>query len=154
MFNKEEIALAKPTVEAIKKISRNYYNSVSKLPGGGLSETEWEWEPEVGEFYITPENEIWCIGDDLDREDTIIAKDLNKKYIPLLHWERIEEILEGMGYSMIVSHPLDCPDGKRLGYLCIIWHKDWSSDKEIEYVGDRRQEAVQRAVIELGRVKG
>ena len=143
MFSKEAIKLAKPCYEAIKKISKG----------------KWEWKPEVGEQFIgvhgmpiviagiidvplifgTENRRLQYLSMDKVRE--IFVKDV----IPLLHWERIEEILEGMGYGLLLKR--EDIGGKH--YQAEFWNKNTWGHKLS--VGKTRQEAVMRAVIEVGK---
>jgi len=107
MFSKAEQNLALRTNEAIKKIS--------KAKG-----KKWEWKPEVGEWCIVLgySNAVGLIG--------LIEKDINvpglayvecnvfipkfedndwyerEKLVPFLHWEKLEKIMEGLGYYVIL----------------------------------------------------
>lgn len=139
MFTKEAQELAKPCYEAIKKISKG----------------KWEWKPEVGE---------WCIGG-LYNPHLIVAladkyiftitwgitfafKQKAENYIPLLHWERIEEILEGMGYEVQITKPRHWSTDEMLCDISKfgeIFLNHWNGN------GKTRQEAVMQAVIELGK---
>jgi len=152
MFTKEEIALAKATVEAIKKISKG----------------KWEGKPEVGEWCIYKKNnEIalivfhWPKTESNKYETLEVAfplgtnrgiEEFADEFIPLLHWERIEEILEGMGVGYEVK--IDKWQGferegqnfrvsiRQNGVLMVGTHRTKT-----------RQLAVMRAVIELVKEK-
>ncbi|NVM22873.1 MAG: hypothetical protein HWN68_13960 [Desulfobacterales bacterium] len=135
MFSKEEIKLVKPCYEAIKKISKG----------------KWEWKPEVGEWCMEDENmylikgfyDFFKEGIGLCNIDTgeIFYTEKIEKYTPFLHWEKLEGILEGMGY--IISF-FNNPE---VAWACQVW-KD---DKQVLVVDacKTRQEAVMRAVIEV-----
>jgi len=150
MFSKETQALAKATVEAIKKISKG----------------KWEWKPQFGD-YVLWNNELWffrCyagLGQALLHQVSESQVANIKACIPLLHWERIEEILEGMRYEVkeqrqSMSQSAQCwicPSHNHLeatgrdlnNYL------QWRQHHTLTVFGKTRQEAVMRAVIELGK---
>lgn len=118
----------------------------------------WKWEPKVGEWcivsgkvhlitYVAGNYFEYAIGNNYG----ICARKDWKNVIPILHWEEIERVLEAIEYYMIVSHQLECPTGVKHGYYCTLWHKSWSDDKEIDYIGKSRQEAVMRSVIALAK---
>jgi len=130
MFTKKEIDLAEKTVEAIKQIAEKQGK-------------EWEWMPVIGEqclFESKPSLITDALPDYvyLNSGNNWISK---KDVIPLLHWEKIEEILEGMGYWLRIGDKYSCqihpPNGVNA----------WPDGAGI---GKSRQEAVQRAVIKLG----
>lgn len=135
MFTKEEIALAKDTVEAIKKISKG----------------KWEWEPEVGEFVIiygqvVLVKSVWpeALHYGISLEYGLHGiEGYAKDYIPLLHWERIEKILEGMGYELDVFKSI-----KEHLFVCSV-HRN--SKIVLVVRAKSRQLAVTQAVIELGK---
>jgi len=152
MFTKEAIALAKDSVEAIKKISKG----------------KWEWKPEVGGWALRPSRHpqdnvgnIGIITQSYGRIIEFTPTDTTHKsitealtgLIPILHWEKLEQILEGMGYYIKVSR-LSCKiclpkpkdlDPDSLGYFL------WNDEHQVRGEGDDRQEAVMQAVIELGK---
>lgn len=101
MFTKQVIKLAKPCYEAIKIIAK----SVGKV---------WKWEPEWGEFCIDSNKRIvliWDIFPDAPIISVVPAPQANitpynqqvKDCIPILHWEKIEQILEGLGYEIEID---------------------------------------------------
>jgi len=150
MFTKEAQELASKVYEAIKKISKG----------------KWEWEPKAG-------GGEWCIynkkphlivgvgvGNDLWlRKSGIMCymfePDKRKKIIPLLHWERIEEILEGMGYRVYMEEfYMDRSLKARKSAECKIYK--YGEDLQggtllIKIEAKSCQLAVMRAVIELGK---
>jgi len=158
MFSKETQALVPKVYEAIKKIAEKAGKKCLKCEGTGNEDDfggcrwcngtgkvkgEWEWEPERWQqvVYRGKVNLIRAVLTpiyvDLLSKRGVFIKDL----IPLLHWERIEEILEGMGYALSVL--------KYEGYVkCYIHQKD---DLLVTEQRKTRQEAVMRAVIELGK---
>lgn len=152
MFTKTEIELAKPCVEAIKKIS--------KAKG-----KKWEWKPETGDWCIVLgySNAVGLIG--------LIEKDINvsglayvecnvfipkfedndwyerEKLVPLLHWEKLEKIMEDLEYELSVYKVANTLDAHEC-FRCEIWEEDNILCAYEE--ADTRQEAVMRAIIRLG----
>jgi len=140
MFTKTKIELAKPCVEAIKKIAQ-------------AKGKEWEWEPEIGDFFLFGKemgivvDEDWvnphtfkgmCI--DPEEKRGVINIIYIERATPILHWEKIEKILEDWGCVVIVYQ------GK-----CEIWEDDNTGMRlRIRWGGKTRQEAVMRAIIKLG----
>jgi len=183
MFSKEEIALAKPTVDALKKIAERQekespscrgkrnkpypFDACVECDGIGKESHDWrpdeclaidkvkgkwEWEPKVGE---------WCLYGNtlllitkvtvsvLEVSGGMIEAVKADKVVPLLHWERIEEILEGMGYYFTRGEEVEQAED-------VLYIKKEGLDNlrlniEIDFRDKSRQEAVQRAVIELGK---
>lgn len=130
MFTKETQELAKPCYEVIEKISKG----------------KWEWEPEIGEYYIE-DKEPQLIGDEIYLEHVQYLLVISQSLTPLLHWERIIKILERIGYGVTVTYE----GGEELNEraYCNIW-------KDGKYVvedkrGEDCQSVVMRAVIELGK---
>jgi len=177
MFTKEEIALAKDTVEAIKKIAERQEmecptcrngrvpfgvgsvdEKCSRCDGTAKVKGKWEWEPEVGEWcifqdaHIPPRKKVCLVIRAEGLYISVFPKYLDKfgdytcfrkptNCIPLLHWERIEEILEGMGYEVWTD--------KLKGYVkCRIFR---GKDQLVLEQRKTRREAVYAAVIELGK---
>jgi len=159
MFTKKEIELAPAVYEAIKRISvkSEKYPCLTKDKNGieQLTYKKWEWEPKPFELFLS-DKDIYCVVDvSLFRDpqiDWIIEKAFDKDgnndgpfypehCIPILHWEKIEEILEGMGYWLRIGDKYSCqihlPNGVNA----------WPDGAGI---GKSRQEAVQKAVIKLG----
>jgi len=144
MFTKEVIELAKPCVEAIKKIS--------KAKG-----KEWKWKPEVGEWclwkkhphlVLEPEGQDNWFTIYVDKDEAYYHRLVVplKRCIPLLHWEKLEGILEDLGYFLEVEK-IGCEDCE-----CLILKGTGDPDTECIAVGrgKTRQEAVMRAIIKLG----
>jgi len=133
------IELVLPTYKALKKI----------IPG-------WEWVPERGEFAIRKqpstlkpyliEYEGFFEGCIETCNYGLVAKD---NIIPILDWERIEEILEGVGYELEfrTGHRVDGKKGDK-NYLC--WLNIGKKVYATEF-GETRQLAVMRAVVRLGK---
>jgi len=140
MFTKTEIELAKPCIEAVKKIA--------KAKG-----KEWEWKPEVGEWCIDENNimliaEVDYITDDPENWYQISNGSYNwctgsMYVIPLLHWEKLEKIMEKFGYKMYVK--FETIGGNH--YQCGICN---GTAVLVLEIGKTRQEAVMRAIIRLG----
>jgi len=145
MFTKEEQKLAPKVVQAIEKITQS-------------AGREWEWKPEVGEWCIDENNimliaEVDYITDDPEENWYQISNEScnwcigSTDVIPLLRWEKLEEILEGLGFFLEVEKigRKDCK--------CLIL--EGSGGPETECVaagsGKTRQEAVMRAVIKLAK---
>lgn len=66
---------------------------------GGTGKVGWKWTPEVGEFYLDANGDVWCIADEEIVNYLVLYP---KGNIPILPWERIEEILEGVGYELYI----------------------------------------------------
>ena len=146
MFTKETQELAKPCVEAIKKISKG----------------KWEWEPEWGDnfilqnalciFHYTEKDRVYFVVDTWKELQDRPSGYFDDVSVSLLHWERIEEILEGMGYDVFVID--QGSNGEMLDeYVAEIWKPapvDCRKERPwIDGTGKTRQLAVMRAVIEL-----
>ena len=152
MFSKEEVALAKPYYEAIKKISKR---GINPMTGAPLTVPEWEWHSRTGEFAITKENRDILLVTHLlavaywqSPGFEFVNLRTNEKgslpdcdCIPLLHWERIEHLLEGMGYELDVFKSV-----KEHLFVCSV-HRN--SKIVLVVRAKSRQLAVMRAVIEL-----
>lgn len=156
MFSKEAIALAKPCYEAIKKISKG----------------KWEWEPEKGELFGLPDLEYHPdnLGVYLYTVDYAVfyyhfikkrivetQTDYLEYCIPLLHWEEIEEILEGIGYEIGIDKltKITSEQEKHPDKFEVIIEKTGEIGGEENWIsGSTRQLAVMRAVIELGMDRG
>ena len=137
MFRKVEQELGRKIPDALKKLS------------GG----KWEWEPTIGDRVCRGEMILFYAGIipaiNGKRAGKFISE-AGTQYewpislvIPLLYWERIEEILEEMGYDKFKFswHQL-----KDQFVICDI-RKD---DKLIcAQAAKSRQEAVQRAILAL-----
>jgi len=162
MFSKEAQALAKATVEAIKKISKD----------------KWKWEPQRYDHFVLPtklmqDGIVWSFNksnqkltylgsasDEAEINECICAVEY-RYAVPFFHWERIEEILlrcpaDGGCWNFYEPFKFipDIYRGKfqrwKVEYMwryertgvCPTKHWDW---------GKTRQLAVMRAVIELGK---
>jgi len=134
MFTQEKIKLAKPTYEAIKKIA--------KTKG-----KKWEWRPRVGEWFLFDRRIRLVCNVNVELRllfypeyiDTgFIVKSVHqRKVIPFFHWEKLEEIVEGLGYI------LQGPFANKSCFVARFGVKGWAE-------GKTRQEVVMRAIIELG----
>lgn len=144
-FTKEAQELAKPCCEAIKKISKG----------------KWEWRPRYRDACLRkrgyPGICTVLIYDPLGGQVKITRGFGRAKWvpaddiIPLLHWEKIEEILEGMGWSKFkFSFSIN-------GTVEARSHKTVSKPDTSDWIklcsgtGKSRQEAVTWAVIKLGK---
>lgn len=151
--------LAKDTVEALRRIGGSIKKCL-ECDGHGIRDSApwgdqicpkckgtgkvggWNWEEKVGEWFLYPKN---LLGD-MQLVTSVELYHLHawgedfeisfKGLIPILHWEEIERVLEGMGYSVSVYR--DC---------CSI---SKGNTPLVEADGKSRQEAVMRAVIKLG----
>jgi len=133
VFTKEEIELTKPCYEALLKLG-------------------WKgWKPEIGEWAIHKEH-IFLITEAYNNINIVECDHgcyLQKDCIPLLHWEKIEKILN----RYVIGFTKDYTDGR---YVVRIFNRKEGENTYLESpvcmeVGTTRQEAVMRAVIELAR---
>lgn len=127
--------------------------------GTGKVKGKWKWKPEVGEWclwkdkpyviYEVEEN----IGPDIGYRDTRIAAPYDFHYVmrknltPILHWEKIEEILKQLGYVLTGDSWL----GDTYNTWIYSEHDKFFGDPLVMCNGKTRQLAVMRAVIELGK---
>jgi len=158
MFSKEAVKLTKSLVEAIKKIAE-------KREGG----KKWRWEPETGELFALPDYEynphhlgIYLYSSDnftyyyfLPRKEIITTQNGYFEYcVPFLHWERIERILEEMGYYLsVVGFEKDSDEWETEDYQAYICVKNKKDKQYKEWYGHNksRQIAVMQAVIEAAK---
>ncbi len=116
----------------------------------------WKWQPKRFELYFDRRtNLIYSFL----QEDKTSSRHLwgtcgwtpeklpKEEIIPILGWEVIEEVLEKAGYWLVTNRPYwkDKP-----GVQCLLYRRN-ESDYFICNWGKSRQEAVYRAVIELGK---
>lgn len=138
MFNKIEIDLAKPAYEALKEIAKRQGK-------------KWEWEPEIGEWCLW-KNQPHIVLEPEEQDNWItlfVGKDEAyyrqlvvpmERCVPLLRWEKLEKILESLGYVVMIYQD-----------RCEIWAEDNTGMRlRVRRKGRSRQEAVMRAVIKLG----
>lgn len=143
MFTKEEIALAKPLVEAIKTLAerqekmcpeckgrRKIGSMLNPLPyphsqstvvecdncnNTGKVKGNWEWEPEPGEWCINKEGGYAQLISGIDKKTGdlyLTSRVINiwlhsVNFIPLLHWERIREIMLSLDFKLYFRNPLE-----------------------------------------------
>ena len=132
--------------------------------GTGKVKGKWEWKPEGHDTCINekgPHKIEYIVLSFADNHLTLDppvlgnpwTESLRWKFIPLLHWERIEEILEGMGYDLSI----DIIGATGQIYLPPQGHHIEIYDKynklKAEADAKTRQVAVQKAVIELAKRK-
>jgi len=139
MFVETEIDLAPKVYGAIKRIA--------KAKG-----KKWEWEPKVGDYCIDKFGGSVVFIYAIDGEELYLSHGLTQyntyankknKLIPLLHWEKLEKIMEKFGYKMYVK--FETIGGNH--YQCGI--RNGTAVLVLE-IGKTRQEAVMRAIIRLG----
>ena len=80
----------------------------------GLGRLHYSHTPQVGEWYLNPQGEVHCIGEDIDLKNPLVQEDFKRRLILILEWEVIEEILEKAGYWLEISKPLDIVDSIKL----------------------------------------
>jgi len=152
MFTKTEIELAQPVYEAIKRIAK-------------ANGKKWEWEPEVGDWFLVGEEIGVVIDEDkvnpLTFQGRCIHPDAKKNIInwfyihqvvPILHWETIEKILWD-DYIFGVRRVYVYATRTNAKYMCVISERD-AVNEGVRGKGRTRQEAVMRAIIKLGEEKG
>lgn len=152
MFSQEVIRLAKPCYKAIPIIAEK-------------AGKKWEWEPEVGELaMIKPDGEIVIILDSLQvapwQSSGVEFIEIQRPFergslpntdlIPLLHGEKLVEILEGMGYIVSIRRNLEEEFVK--GRFCCEIERGFDFPTVVE-CAPRQQEAVMQAVIGVAKVK-
>ena len=165
MFTKEAQELAKPCYEAIKKIAERKEcptcvgyggTDLVKMPGlcatmgkcptcKGTGKVKWEGELEPRDEFIATDGSSrfvvsTCSGGVRDDYGYHWS---TKLITPLLEWQKIEEILEGMGYDLLIGKH------ERIYGASVFQGKKCLSIGD----GKSRQPAVMRAVIELGKEK-
>jgi len=107
----------------------------------GTGKVKYSWIPQVGQFFLTPDNEVRCIGNGLDLENIMVAKDLNDKYIPILEWEECFEVLVKAGHSAQMDYSTGYKSFctiKRPGLTCA-------------EIGSNPTEAAYKAILRLGK---
>jgi len=122
--------LAKDTVEALEYIS-DYACDRCGACQGKDEPKRWKWEPNYYDWVLFR----GCARILMDTPKS--AK--RDEYIPILHWEEIERVLESVGYNILIGYRTE------QGYFCQI-----VGGKRADAWGKSRQEAVMKAVIKLG----
>lgn len=152
--------LAKPTVEALGVITeRECPECCPDLPHyqckicSGTGKMAWKWKPKVREwFYWVHYREIKPeLVQDSEMCSTLSASmEHGTSAIPILPWEEIERVLEGVGYYLQMNKPLDVYIKKgEMKVGCSIYQI--GRDDFIRFAQAKsRQEAVMKAVIKLG----
>lgn len=180
MFTKEEIALAKPTVEAIKMIAGKrkcgkcagkgwvtafYPHGTPVTPSpdcdacDGTGKGKWEWEPKPRDEFIATDGSKRFIVKAISNGITTAIQDECgyhwgvSKVIPLLYWERIKETLEGMGYTIDIGKPNGCILNDYVTHIddYECVIRNGNFKTLAKVFGKSCQLAVMRAVIELGK---
>lgn len=149
MFTKEEIALAKPVYEALRKLGWEWkpeWLDPLLFTYGKYSEVYWFKCPDLSERF---KGWIYTLTKDIEETALHIPQ---KDCIPLLHWEKIEGILEEFGYEVEHSHHNRETCQRLEKYVVEIWKPgDTLLTSYICGYGKTRQEAVMKAVIELAK---
>ncbi len=128
--------------------SKGYVASVfcgCYLCKGEERKISYTWTPQVGEWCIWEDEvrlienvsrgNVWCVYNEL----AVPTWEEANKVIPILEWERIEEAVKQTGHRIDI-----CP-----GYECTII--GGGSKCLAKTLAKNRQEAVMKAVIELGK---
>lgn len=123
------------------------FKDCRKCNGTGKVKGEWKWEPERGEFALRqPLSEVDLITRILSHgilrlssEEGCTFDEPAHKFIPILHWERIEEILEGMDYGIEFD-----PDHRG----CTL---TGGNGIQVYKKAKSRQQAIMQSVIALGK---
>jgi len=145
MFTKEVIKIVKPCDKALKKLG-------------------WKWRPKEGEWGLTDYGEVVLIYTNTDEKSkencpllantkaygitSCIGPEYHEVGIPILHWEKIKEIVEGFYEGNFYKFHIEIMN------RAFVKIQDRSYNTQVEeLVADTCQEAVMRAVIELARGK-
>lgn len=136
LFTREEIKLAPKVIESIKKIAK----------GQGK---KWEWEPERGNWFLGENNQLFLVTDiwkNFIFDDPYCYEGGFNEVIPLLHWEKLEKILEETTGYFLEVEKIGCENCE-----CLVLKG--TGDPETGCVavgkGKTRQEAVMRAIVKL-----
>jgi len=149
MFTKTEKKLAPEVYRAIKRIAQ-------------AKGKEWEWEPEIGDFFLIGKEMGIVVDEDwvsLHTFKGIYIEPKEKrgvvnifyieKVVPVLHWEKLEKIMNSLGYCLILEliemYDIDMYDS---GFQAVFWEKLSKKDNLCCLpVCKTRQEAVMQAII-------
>ena len=122
----------------------------------GTGKVGWKWEPKVGEWFLTetPKLELWLLEKNYWIEESGRITGF-RKVIPILHWEEIERVLEGVGYKT------ELDESSTLYKEFVIWDERRKIPRDVDSYkfpnwhgrGKSRQQAVMLATIKLGEEK-
>lgn len=114
-----------------------------------LERLGWKWKPEPGEWFLNkqgnPRLMIGFNGYHIEDAENLIY--YPPEIVPILHWEEIERVLEGVGYIIEIetfsftNYNPYCKIYKKLNFAEI--------ERIVKQSGKSRQEAVMKAVIKL-----
>lgn len=143
MFSKEAIKLTPKVCEVLKELG-------------------WEkWEPEEGEWGLTDYNEAVLIYKNIDKNKkncpllanteygvtSCIGPEYHEVGIPILHWEKIRKIVEGLYNHDFYKFRIEIMN------RAFVEIQDTAFNTQVEErVEDSCQIAVMKAVIELGEI--
>lgn len=112
-----------------------------------LEKLGWKWKAEIGEWCIDTAGELRLISrldvDGSPQRNTWHGYEYIDEPIPILHWEEIERVLEGMGYYISFTSDVWA------NYGVLIAQNRHDIDKAVLGKGESRQEAMMRATIQL-----
>ena len=121
----------------------------------------YTYQPQVGEWCIHKEGGALQLISDTKQESNgswLIKEEsgqpqlygvLAQSVTPILGWEEIERVLEKAGYFIEVRKEYQVKSNIKI--WCRIWSKTGYAYAAPLFFGESRQEAVYRAVIELGK---
>lgn len=143
-----------------------------------LESLGWKWEPKIGEQALLDIGKIITIGGITKTslspgntgilchwiENDDIAQEFSFDLTPILHWEKIEEILDDSGYSLGFGIPgrlrsnfkariLKLERLRKLGQQFGLRHENLMAEMDKMAIfgeGKNRQEAVMRSIVALG----
>ena len=134
----------------------------------GTGKVRWKWKPEPGEWGLTDYDEVVLIVPNWDEKSkkncpvlaisqfygntACVGPDYHEVGIPILPWETIERVLEGVGCEVFAHPDYTEPYSKR-GYYCVI-KREKGKRIVTEGRGKSRTIAVYEAVIALGKEMG
>jgi len=116
----------------------------------GTGKIGWKWEPKPGEWCVLWDKAVLIYRTYDDKVIVNLGQPEHraKNVIPILHWEEIERVLEGVGYYLKLNH-YDQENGSA-------FVARFDREKTNEFLPEHevpcksRQEVVMRAVIKLG----